>query len=360
MKIFKKILITLLLIIFAAAAGTYFYLYNKTRPVIKSEDNTALVQEKKFEIPFGTSLYTISMNLEEEGLIKSGRLFYYFTRYPEFLKYFFPKDEIPAESEPKSGTYYIKNNLSYPQIISLLTSGQQELIKVSIPEGLTITKIAEILEQNNICEKNDFIQTCHNKEFVEELGIAGDSLEGYLFPDTYFLNSGMGAKRVITIFTDNFFKQIADIPNLGEKTREEIKNTVILASIIEREYRIADEAPLISSVFTNRLKYNIGLYSCATVEYIITEIEGRPHPDRILIDDTRIDNPYNTYLYAGLTPGPISNPGRVALNAAANPEKTNYFYFQIVDVNEGRHVFSTTFDQHISNHSLYTKKASGK
>ena len=92
---------------------------------------------------------------------------------------------------------------------------------------------------------------------------------------------------------------------------------------MKKEYKVPSEAPLIASVFKNRLRRNIGLYSCATLVYIITEINGEPHPDRILIEDTKIDNPYNTYKWAGLTPGAISNPGLIALKAAANPPKTN-------------------------------------
>ena len=144
-----------------------------------------------------------------------------------------------------------------------------------------------------------------------------------------------------------------------EANSADLFQTVTLASIVEREYRVEDEAPLIASVFKNRLRRNIGLYSCATVEYILTEIEGRPHPDRILIEDTKIDNPYNTYKWAGLPPGPISNPGMVALRASSDTPKTNYYFFQIVDPAEGRHVFTTSFEEHIESHSLYTKK-SGK
>ena len=156
---------------------------------------------------------------------------------------------------------------------------------------------------------------------------------------------------------DTFFEKAKEIPGFLDKTPEEMYETVILASIVEREYRVEEEAPLIASVFKNRLRRNIGLYSCATVEYILTEIEGRPHPERILIEDTKIDNPYNTYKWAGLPPGPISNPGLVALKASADTPKTNYYFFQIVDPAAGKHVFTTSFEEHIESHSLYTKKS---
>ncbi len=133
-----------------------------------------------------------------------------------------------------------------------------------------------------------------------------------------------------------------------------MNQAVRLASIIEREYKVPDEAPLIASVFKNRLRRGIGLYSCATVEYIITEIQGRPHPKKITYDDLAIDSPYNTYKWAGLPPSPISNPGLTALNAAVNTPKTSYYYFQVNDPKKGTHVFTSTFEEHIGNHNLVT------
>ena len=119
-----------------------------------------------------------------------------------------------------------------------------------------------------------------------------------------------------------------------------------MASIVEKEYKVASEAPLIASVFKNRLRYNIGLYSCATIIYIITEEQGLPHPGKVTYKDLKIESPYNTYLHAGLTPTPISNPGLVALDAAINTPKTSYYYFRVDDEAKGTHVFTTDFDEH--------------
>ncbi|MCQ2576268.1 MAG: endolytic transglycosylase MltG [Treponema sp.] len=358
MKKFFIILLSILLAIVICIAGAYFYLLSQTRPL--SHDVNA--EEVRFEIPYGTSPYKIAENLKSQNLIKNEKLFYYCVRYPQIMSILYGKEDIPTSTDLKSGTYRLKNNMNYGEIISTLTSGQQEFAVVSIPEGLTITKIANLLEEYEVCTKAEFIEICHNPEFVLEQGIITEiipgaeySVEGYLFPDTYYLNKFMNPKKVAELFIDNFRLKTKSIPAFEGKSLAEIRNTVILASIVEREYRIDSEAPLIASVFQNRLKRTIGLYSCATVEYIITEIEGRPHPGRILIADTRIDNPYNTYLYAGLTPGPISNPGMVALSAAAAPAKTNYYFFQIVDPAAGKHVFTSTFDEHISSHNLYTK-----
>ena len=207
-----------------------------------------------------------------------------------------------------------------------------------------------------LCTVQAFKDACHDSKMLVARGINAESCEGFLFPDTYFLTSGMTAQEIVALMLDTFFEKIKTVPGLSEKSDQELYETVILASIVEREYRVEEEAPLIASVFSNRLKHNIGLYSCATIVYILTEIDGRPHPDRILLEDTKIDSPYNTYKWAGLPPGPISNPGLVALNAAANPPKTNYYFFQVSDSQAGKHVFTTTFDEHKASHNLNAKK----
>ena len=347
----KKLIgfISFLLILAVLVIAGLLFLKNITSPV-SSDDSEAV----RVEIPSGMSVSGAASLLAEKRLIKNAKTFYYVARYPALKKYLF-KDYTDEAFVLKSGIYYVKPSMNIAQIQTLLSSGQQEYIKVSLPEGLTISKIAAELEENRICSAQDFISVCKNGAFAAENGIEGESVEGFLFPDTYFLTVGMSAEAVAKIMLENFFTKIQEIPTLAAMNSADLYKTVVLASIVEREYRVEDEAPLIASVFKNRLRRNIGLYSCATVEYILTEIEGRPHPDRILIEDTKIDNPYNTYKWAGLPPGPISNPGLVALKASADTPKTSYYYFQIVDPSAGRHVFTTSFEEHIESHSLYTK-----
>ena len=178
-----------------------------------------------------------------------------------------------------------------------------------------------------------------------------------MFPDTYFFTEGMTVESIIAKFLDNFFDKVSGIEELKGITPEKFYDILILASIVEREYRVSEEAPLIASVFVNRINNNIGLYSCATIEYIISEIQKLPHPDRITYNDLKIDNPYNTYKWAGLPPGAISNPGLIALDAATNTPKTNYYFFQVVDAEQGRHVFTSSFEDHVENHLTVTKRA---
>ena len=349
----KLIFIPVILLLLAGILfGCFVYLKYLISPV--SQDDSA--EAVRIEIPSGMSVSGAASLLAANGLIRSEKLFYYIARYPAAKKYLF-EDSGNDSFVLRSGIYYVNPSMNIAQIQTLLSSGQQEYIKVSIPEGLTISKIAAELEENRICSAADFISICKTESFAASNGIKGETCEGFLFPDTYFLTAGMSSEVVAKIMIDNFFAKIKEISSLAQLNEADLYQTVILASIVEREYRVEDEAPLIASVFKNRLRRNIGLYSCATVEYILTEIEGRPHPERILIEDTKIDNPYNTYKWAGLPPGPISNPGLVALCASAETPKTDYYFFQVVDPAAGRHVFTTNFDDHIQSHSLYTKKS---
>lgn len=307
---------------------------------------------ERIEVPSGMKIRTLAGILEKKRLIRNGRIFYLAARYP-LLGRAAGCGVISLES----GIYQIKSSMSTAEIFELVSSGRQDYVRVSFPEGLTVSKTAQRLEAAGVCSAADFTAAAEDSSLIAEYNIDGNSLEGYLFPDTYFFTPGLNARDAAGIMVSNFFKHAAEIPALKALSKEEFKQTVILASIVEREYRIDSEAPLIASVFRNRMKKHIGLYSCATIEYILTEIEGRPHPDVITYKDLKIDSPYNTYKWAALPPGPISNPGMVALSAAAEPAQTGYYYFRLIDPDTGRHAFSADFDEHIKEGTLYhTKK----
>ena len=305
----------------------------------------------RIEIPAGTSTKNIASILKNNNLIRSQKLFYLAARFPLVVG-------RAQRYSLKSGVYNLNSGMKISEILSALESGQQEYIKTVFPEGLTISKIAEILEEKGVCQKQDFILASRNYSLLKEYSIPSFSFEGFLFPDTYFFTPKMPAEDVIRMMADNFFSKIQQIPEFAGKKTEDFYQTLVLASVVEREYRVESEAPLIASVFKNRIQQNIGLYSCATIEYIITEIQGRPHPDVITYDDLKIDSPYNTYKWAGLPPGPISNPGLVALKAAANPPKTDYYYFTLTDESRGSHTFSKNFSSHTqAGIQFKTKKA---
>jgi UPF0755 protein len=148
---------------------------------------------------------------------------------------------------------------------------------------------------------------------------------------------------------DTLFEKLDAIrsPDARE-TAAALHEKITLASIVEREYRVDDEAPVMAGVFSNRLERGMRLQSCAIVEYIITEIQGKPHPTRIFFSDLEIPDPYNTYREIGLPPAPIAAPGLIALSAA-------YLYFRLADANAGRHTFSRTLEDHNSVAVFYTK-----
>ena len=307
---------------------------------LSAPDSQNNAKEVRIEITNGASVAKIAEILVSNGLIRSDRAFYLAARFPKLS---FRKQSPVLQS----GFYSLNSSMNALQIMNILEQGLQEQTKVSIPEGFTIRKIAAILEKNEICPADDFITACYNPDLLEKYSIPSHSFEGFLFPDTYFFAPDIGAERVLAIMVDSFFERIKTIPFFDGKTPAQFYDTLILASIVEREYRVAEEAPLIASVFKNRIEAGVGLYSCATIEYIITEIQGKPHPDVITYDDLKLDSPYNTYKWAALPPTPISNPGLVALEAVAESPQTDYFFFTLTDSNEGRHTFSKSFNAHV-------------
>jgi UPF0755 protein len=299
----------------------------------------------RFDVPQGSSARAVAKMLKETNLIRSEYVFYLYARM--------------SGAVLKAGTYSVSPAMRVKDILALLTSGKSAHIAVSVPEGFTINKIAALLEKNGVCASEDFLAAAYDESLLKEYEIPGDSFQGYLFPDTYFFVLNMRGERVVRMMADTFYEKLSLISAAQKLSPRHLYEAVTLASIVEREYRVDSEAPLIASVFANRIKENWGLYSCATVEFIITEIQGKPHPDIITVEDTRIENPYNTYLWAGLPPGPISSPGLIALNAALSPADTKYYYFRLSDPESGRHHFSTNFTEHVEIGREVPKRVAG-
>ena len=264
-----------------------------------------------------------------------------------------------VESDIKAGTYRIMPGEGAAEILEDLVSGKQALVRVTLPEGYTTGQVAALLEVAGIASKNDFLAACSDPALIAELGVPAASLEGYLFPDTYLLPVAYGAKDAARAFVDGFRRRLASIPEAAALSPVEMHKRVILASIVEREYRVPEEAPLMASVFYNRLRINMALQSCATVVYVITEKQGKPHPEQLFDRDIAIKDPYNTYVHRGLPPGPISNPGMTALLAAFRPASSKYLYFRLVDPEAGAHHFSTSLEEHVGAKALYVKRIGG-
>ena len=297
-----------------------------------------------FEVRKGESTSALAMRLKKEGVVRSATAFAWAAR-------------IRGEAgRLRSGTYHLENGMGGLAVLQLVVEGKEALQKVTLPEGLTLRETAKILAEDGIATTDDFLSICKNPEVLAALGIPGDSAEGYLFPDTYFLPRNYGALPALKEFVATFKAKIAAIPEAVKLDALALRDKVILASIIEKEYRIPEEAPRIASVFDNRLKIGMGLQSCATVVYVITEHLGRPHPDIVYDKDLGLRDPYNTYLHRGLPPAPIASPGIVALRAAFEPASTPYLYFRLVDPVIGTHHFSISYDEHLKAGQLVLKR----
>ncbi|MDR3356353.1 MAG: endolytic transglycosylase MltG [Spirochaetaceae bacterium] len=256
----------------------------------------------------------------------------------------------------KAGVYQIELPVSQTELYGILLQGRQKLIRVTVPEGATLRKTAVFLEDAGVCTVSSFLAAAADRLTLEGYRVPGKTMEGYLYPDTYLLEVNYPADLVVRKMADTFFDRLDGIGvDADAFTPEKLYEKVTLASIIEREYRVADEAAVIAGVFQNRLDRGMRLESCATVEYIITEIEGRPHPLRLFNSDIQIESPYNTYVRSGLPPGPIAAPGAVALKAAFAPENNDFLFFRVVDPVSGTHYFSKNFDEHIAAGELFVK-----
>jgi UPF0755 protein len=328
-RLFRGIGVFLIAAVLALTAGgaTLYYL-NTPSPQIPAEGSV-------FKVLRGENLSKIAERLELEGLIRSRILLLLFSRLNG------------TETAFKNGYFRILPGDSMIDVHNLLVAGYQEQVKLTIPEGWTLRKIARYMEEKGIASSEEFLGAASSSSLIDQFGIPAENLEGYLFPDTYFFPRGYPAYGVVEEMAENFFRRVAEIaPEALDWDRDELHRRIIMASIVEREYRRAEEAPLIASVFYNRLDYNIGLESCATLGYIITDIQNKPHPEFLSAEDKRIDSPYNTYKWAGLPPGPISSPGTVALKAALYPADTEFYYFVLKNPETGEHYFSEDLQEH--------------
>lgn len=297
-----------------------------------------------FTVESGSSVKEITADLENTRLIRSGLFAHFYSRF--------------FNLSLKAGTYMLSPSASTAEILRTISEGDIAVFKITVPEGLTLSKTAGLFSEAGI-RAEDFIRAAKDRTLLSEFNIPASSAEGYLFPDTYFVSYGTSSERAVRMMVSTFFEKAAALEGFPGRG-EDLHDKVILASIVEREYRVKEEAPLIAGVFVNRLKINMGLQSCATIEYIITEIMGREHPERLTAQDIAVENDYNTYLWAGLPPGPISNPGLTALQAAFSPAKTKYFYFRLNDNSSGTHTFTVSLDDHIeAGREIYLKQAAG-
>jgi UPF0755 protein len=284
--------------------------------------------QKVIDIPQGANLRTVAQMLAGEGIIQN-------------TTYFILAGKLTAvERVIKPGEYAIHTRMSPLQILDLLKKGMIYQHEVVIPEGYTIRQIAQLLEDKQLADKKAFIQLTREPEFIRSLEIQANSLEGYLFPSTYYIAKNMPSEEIIRKMVQAF-QQVYTL-ELHERARQlrlTQHQVVTLASIVEKETSVDEERPLVSAVFHNRLKRRMPLQSDPTVIYALPNFDG--NLKRVHL---KINSPYNTYRWPGLPPGPIANPGKAAIYATLYPAPADYLFF--VSRNDGTHFFSRNFQDH--------------
>lgn len=314
--VFLNFVMTVLVFLTVALGGAIYYGLSTF-----SEQGPSSVNSN-FIVKPGWGLGDISRGLEASNLISDARVFQYVTK--SFLR----------NRTLKAGEYEIKAGASMKEIVELMESGKSILYSVTLPEGLTVQQIFDRLRADPILE-GDLPAKMPD--------------EGTLRPDTYKFTRGAKRAEIVAQMKAAQSKLVDDLwarrsPDLFLKTKEQF---VTLASIVEKETGKADERTLVASVFLNRLEKKMRLQSDPTIIYGIFGGAGKPSDRPIYQSDLKKVTPYNTYVIDGLPPGPICNPGRAALEAVANPSKTNNLYF--VADGTGGHVFAATLEEHNAN-----------
>lgn len=300
----------------------YFQLFQPFRGYVESE---RLVQ-----IPRGSSGSKIGALLQSNGIIRSRSLFetYVRFRYPDSLK---------------AGEYLFSETLTLVEVAQKLFRGESHQYRVTVPEGEVMNEVLERFSDKGFGRIERFRELLRRTDLLDGLDASAENLEGYLFPDTYYITRSMDEEQIVRAMVRTFRshwtpERRARAAALRMSTRE----IVTLASLIEKETGLLEERPLVSAVFHNRLHKNIKLACDPTVIYavqLIKEYDGIIHRS-----DLQLDSPYNTYLYQGLPPGPIANPGLASIDAALYPASVEYLYF--VSRNDGSHVFSSRYRDH--------------
>lgn len=282
----------------------------------------------EFVVLEGVSLGKIAHNLSAEKLISNVGNF----KLAALL--------LRADKKMQPGIFLLPRGATNVQIIRHLLRPGIQTKNVTIPEGLNLREIAGLLQTEIFIDSTEFVNLCYDSTTIRQMGVYAESLEGYLFPETYNFYRNTTSVQIIERMVELFNAEFSEELLLkGKKLGLSRHSIVTFASIVQGEVMNWEEANLVSAVYHNRLRKKIRLGADPTIQYIIPD-----GPRRLLNRDLKIDNPYNTYKYYGLPPGPINNPGRRALSAAVNPDNVDYIYF--VAKGGGSHYFNKDHKGH--------------
>jgi UPF0755 protein len=290
-----------------------------------------------FKIEKGEGNGQVAKNLEHEKIVSGQWYFYYYLRSHGMLNKILP------------GEYELSGSLTIPEIAQTITTKKEKFVKVTFPEGWDSKKMAARLTENNL-PGDEFLKLVNDPgdlkkryDYLNNNNVT--TLEGFLFPDTYFFKPETEAKNIVGRMLDTFDEKINSAGlrgNLADKNIK-IKDAVIMASVLEGEVKSEADRKIVSGIFWKRIDAGMPLQSCATLAYILGK-----NKDQYTLADTQVKSPYNTYTNKGLPPGPINNPGIITLSAAANPQDSPYLFF-LTDPKTGETIFSKTAEEHSQN-----------
>jgi len=339
----RIVLVVILLLVLVAAGATAWMWHGFTSPYQEFPSEGVFVT-----VPHGSSRRTVARLLEQNGVVRSAIAF-----------------EIYARRHPKrtmqAGEYFFDRALSGTDVFWKIAKGEIYERPFTVREGQTIFDIARDLETGKFLLADDFLKAAHDPAPIRDLSPQAETLEGFLFPATYHLPRHPVAQELALEMVKKFKSEWGRIRagdpagNSSGDPRPNLASIVTLASLVERETPKPEERPQVAGVFTNRLRKGMRLQCDPTVIYGLERL-GQ-YNGSLTIRDLTFDTPYNTYVHAGLPPGPIGNPGEASLKAAMEPAQTKNLYF--VANTQGGHFFSATLAEHNRNVVKYRRLLAG-
>jgi len=296
-------------------------------PVTEDYDGTRSVK-----IYRGETLASVVESLVEQGILRAPQRFRFVATMTGWHR------------QIKPGHYAIASGISNHALLDKLRKGLQTPLRVTIPPGSRPGVVAAVLRRDLDIDSTAFRQALEDDSLLSDLGTDADHIFGYIMPETFEFFLGTGARQVVSRLKkayDGYFssERLARAEALNLTTDD----VLILASIVEWEARLSKERPTIAAVYLNRLRINMPLQADPTVQYALMQLEGG-RMRRLLFEDYKLQHPYNTYLYYGLPPGPITNPSPASVDAVLFADDHDYFYF--VADGSGGHTFSRTIGEH--------------
>ncbi|MGG0716385.1 endolytic transglycosylase MltG [Robertmurraya massiliosenegalensis] len=342
-RVVRKIVFIISIVLFLLVAGTltggYFYIKSALEPVEPGSKT-----EKSVEIPIGSSVTGISQILEDNGIIKDAKVFKYYVKFKN-------------EAGFMAGEYTMTPAMTFPEIIESLKTGkivEEVVFQITIPEGKQLKEIATIIGEKTDHEVDEVFAQLNDEDFIRKMmqlypNLLTDEifnenikypLEGYLFPATYpYYKEDPSIEEIVTVMLAKTQDVIEEYTGPMAEMEYTPHQVLTMASLIEEEATQQTERDQIASVFYNRMDVGMPLQTDPTVLYALGE-----HKDRVLYEDLEINDPYNTYVNTGLTPGPIANAGVSSIEAALVPAETDFLYF--LATGSGEVLFSKTLDEH--------------